>query len=439
MHGNVPSNTRRLLAVVAVAALASAAAACGDDGGTSSTARPTTTAAAATSTSAAPVTTSPSTVGATSPPSTITATSRSATTSASSAPPTTAATPAAAAGPALQAGIDEVVRRGVPGVAVLRRADGVTEVGAAGVADLSTGTPVSADTAFRTGSIAKPFLAVVVLQLVDEGVVALDDSVERWLPGLVPGGERITVQHLLGNRSGLFDYIADPQVLAPYLAGDAGHVWTPEQLVAIAVAHPPNFAPGTAALYSNTDYTVAGMLVERATSRSVATEVQERVIGPLALRRTSMPDTGELVAPYAHGYAADAGMLDVTALHPSLSSFGGNLVSTLGDLSVFLDALFAGGLLPDDLLAEMASATTSVSGEQLGLGLQVLDLPCGRFIGHSGSTPGYKGAAFRAVDGDRQFVILANSLTQSDAVGSPEAGVAFEAAAVEAACGDSGA
>ena len=201
----------------------------------------------------------------------------------------------------------------------------------------------------------------------------------------------------------------------------------------------PNFPPGTAALYSNTDYTVAGMLIERATSRSAAAEVQDRIIGPLALDGTSMPNTGELVAPYAHGYAADAEMLDVTALDPSLSSFGGNLVSTLGDLSSFLDALFAGRLLPNDLLAEMETATTSGSGEQLGLGLQVLDLPCGMFVGHSGSTPGYKAAAFQAVDGDRQFVIMANSLTQTDAVGSSEAGAAFDAAAIEAACGDSGA
>jgi D-alanyl-D-alanine carboxypeptidase len=331
--------------------------------------------------------------------------------------------------------IDEVVRNGVPGVAVLRRVDGAVEVAAAGMADLATSTPVTTETAFRTGSIAKPFVATVLLQLVDEGTVGLDDTIDQWLPGAVPGGDGITVRQLLGNRSGLFDFIADPQVLAPYLAGEIDHVWSPEDLVAVAAAHDPEFAPGTAALYSNTDYTVAGLIIERATSRPVAAEIEDRIIRPLALDRTAVPATAALVAPYAHGYAPDSAMQDVTAVDPSVSSFGGNLVSTLGDLSTFLDALFGGRLLSPELLHEMMTTTDSLSGEQLGLGLQALDLPCGRFIGHSGSTPGYKAAAFQAVDGDRQFVIMVNSVTQTDSVGSPEAAAAFDAAVNEAACG----
>jgi D-alanyl-D-alanine carboxypeptidase len=348
--------------------------------------------------------------------------------------PLTTATTAPPTSPELQRRLDEIVAAGVPGVAMLRRDGGDVEVGVAGVADVATATPVTAETVFRTGSVAKTFVATVMLQLDAEGVLSLDDTVEQWLPGLVPDGASITVRQLLGNRSGLFDFAADPQVLAPYLAGEVDHVWTPEQLVAIATAHAPNFAPDTGALYSNTDYTVAGMIIERATGQTVAAEVTSRIIEPLGLTRTSIPADGSLEAPYAHGYAADAGMQDVTAVDPSLSSFGGNLVSTTTDLGAFFDALFGGRLVTPDALAEMQTTSVALQGEVLGLGLQVVQLPCGTVVGHSGSTPGYKAAAFTDLTRDRQFVIVVNSLTQDDRVGEERAAAAFDEAVRFAAC-----
>jgi D-alanyl-D-alanine carboxypeptidase len=223
-------------------------------------------------------------------------------------------------------------------------------------------------------------------------------------------------------------------VLAPYLDGNLDHVWTPEQLVGISSEHAPNFAPGDGTEYSNTDYTLLGMIVELATSHSVADEVQRRILEPLGLEDTSVPSTPELTAPYAHGYFVDLDMADVTATHPSLSSHGGNLVSTADDLATFFDALFGGELLSPDALAEMQVTTTSAGGEVLGLGLQVFTMPCGTFIGHSGSTPGYKAAVFNDLEHDRQFVILANSLTLDDQVGNEAANAAFDAAATAFAC-----
>jgi D-alanyl-D-alanine carboxypeptidase len=416
---------RPIAAAVAVLALLGGVAACGDD---DSAATPSTSARSETTTttesSAAPPTTN---AAPTTPPTTPRSTNAPTTTAA-------AAVSAAPASASLQAGLDALVAAGVPGAAVLSRHGDHVEIGVAGVADRATGEPVTADTVFRTGSVAKTFVATVMLQLSAEGVVSLDDTVEHWLPGLVPGGDGISVRQLLGNRSGLFDFVEDPQVLAPYLAGELGHVWTSEQLVAVSNAHAPNFAPGTAALYSNTDYTLAGMIIERATSRTVADEVATRITGPLGLDHTTIPATGELAAPFAHGYALDAGMQDVTALSPSLSSFGGNLVSTVGDLSGFFDALFGGRLLPPELLAEMRTTSVSQVGEVLGLGLQVVELPCGSLVGHSGSTPGYKAAAFNGVADDTQFILLVNSLTQQDQVGDEAANAAFDQLAAIAAC-----
>ena len=88
---------------------------------------------------------------------------------------------------------------------------------------------------FRIASLTKTYTATVVVQLAGEGKLALDDPVERWLPGVVPNGAAITLRMLLNHHSGLFDYFNDPQTTAPYLAGDFGHVWTPQQLVAKGV------------------------------------------------------------------------------------------------------------------------------------------------------------------------------------------------------------
>jgi D-alanyl-D-alanine carboxypeptidase len=410
------TTNRMIPAVLAALLLVGGLAACGDDDAAS----PSPTTAAVATTATAPPGPSTSTARPTTRPAAVT---------------TTMAPTVPAASSELQARLDAVVAAGVPGVTMLRRDGTNVELGVAGVADLATAAPVDTDTVFRTGSVAKSFVATVMLQLDAEGVLSLDDTVEQWLPGVVPDGASITIRQLLGNRSGLFDFAADPQALAPYLAGELDHVWTPEQLVAMATAHAPNFAPGTAALYSNTDYTVAGMIIERATGRPVAAEVTTRIIEPLGLTHTTMPSDGALTAPYAHGYAADAGLQDVTAVDPSLSSFGGNLVSTPRDLASFFDALFGGRLLPPEALAEMQTTSVAVQGEVLGLGLQSVELPCGRFIGHSGSTPGYKAAAFTDLAGDRQFVIVVNSLTQDDRVGDEHAAAAFDEAVRFAACG----
>src|SRR4051794_30478244 len=165
----------------------------------------------------------------------------------------------------LQPELDALTAAGVPGAVLVvddPEADPITVV--SGVADTESGKPVRADDRFRIGSLTKPYVAVVVMQLAEEGTLSLDDTVEEWLPGLVPKGNQITVRDLLGHRSGLFEYEEDPRVLAPYLKGDFGYRWEPQELIAISTEHPPSAAPGTKVVYSNTNYTVLGLLVEAA-------------------------------------------------------------------------------------------------------------------------------------------------------------------------------
>jgi D-alanyl-D-alanine carboxypeptidase len=335
----------------------------------------------------------------------------------------------------LQPELDALTAAGVPGAVLVvddPQADPITVV--SGVADTESGRPVRAEDRFRIGSLTKPYVAVVVLQLAEEGTVSLDDTVEKWLPGLVPDGKQITVRDLLGHRSGLVEYEEDPRVLAPYLKGDFGYRWEPEELIRISTEHPPTAEPGTKVVYSNTNYTVLGLLVEAATDRSLAAELGERIITPLGLEATTFAVDGKLEAPYARGYLAGGKqLLDVTEISPSHYWAAGNLVSTAGDVARFYEALMEGELLDGNSMEEMTTFVEEAPGIERGLGVAHGDNECGTWTGHDGSVPGYDAVA-RNLDSGRQVVVLTNSVTKGDTIGSPAAQKALAEVVESASC-----
>jgi D-alanyl-D-alanine carboxypeptidase len=335
----------------------------------------------------------------------------------------------------LQPELEALVAAGVPGAVLVvddPQADPITVV--AGVADTESARPVQADDRFRIGSLTKPYVATVVLQLAEEGTVSLDDTVEEWLPGLVPNGDEITVVDLLGHRSGLFEYEEDPRVLAPYLKGDYGYRWEPEQLIRISTENPPTAAPGTKVVYSNTNYTVLGLLVEAATDRSLATELDERIFTPLGLEATSFVEDGVMEAPYSRGYLAGGKeLLDVTEISPTHYWAAGNLVSTAGDVARFYEAMMEGELLEEDSMEAMTTFVEEAPGLERGLGVAHGETECGTWTGHDGSVPGYDAIA-RNLDSGRQVVVLTNSVTRGDTIGSPAAQKAFAEVVESASC-----
>ncbi len=284
--------------------------------------------------------------------------------------------------------------------------------GAAGVRQLAGGT-VPTNGRFRVGSITKTFVSTVVLQLVHEGKVALDAPVAGYLPryGFDP---RITVRMLLRHESGLFNYTGEPNpdgTLEPgiplfgkdFVANRYRSV-TPDELIAVSLAKPPRFAPGTDWRYSNTNYVVAGQLVEAVTGTPWDVQVRKRILGPLGLRETVLPGNWVGVPdPHAHGYYTytDNGtprVLDATRLNPSWAASAGEIISTTRDLDTFVNALLGGRLLPADLLAQMM---TSSRFAPYGLGLELLDPgpTCGGVhFGHSGSIHGYLSLMFATPD-----------------------------------------
>src|SRR3954471_11454067 len=179
---------------------------------------------------------------------------------------------------------------------------------------------------FRAGSITKSFVATVALQLVGEGKLSLSDSVERRLPGILPYGDRVTVRQLLNLTSGVPDN-QDP-VNAEFLKGNMTRSWTPRELVALVAGKRPDFRPGTGWAYSNTNYVLAGLMIERVTGHSLGAEVRSRILTPLHLRDSSFPINDTVIpGPHISGYAfVGDETRDVTVLNPSGTWASGNLV-----------------------------------------------------------------------------------------------------------------
>lgn len=317
-------------------------------------------------------------------------------------------------GTALQAALDGMTATGAIGaIAEVRQGDAVWR-GSSGRSRIDGRQPAPVDGRFRAGSVTKTFTATVVLQLVGEGRLRLSDTAERWLPGLVPapGGDRITVRDLLQHASGL------PEYTDGLLDGDAPRdrfrTWTPAELVRRAVKdgnrdRPLLFPPGTGHHYSNTDYIVLGMIVEKVTSRSYGTEIDQRIIRPLGLRDTRLPGSSPFITgPHSHGYepveTADGTLVPVdwTTVNMSVAGAAGEIISTIADLDRFFRTLLGGGLLRPADLREM---TADPSGGGWGLGLEIATLPCGTIVGHGGDTPGYRTISFHTLDGTRQVTV----------------------------------
>jgi D-alanyl-D-alanine carboxypeptidase len=302
--------------------------------------------------------------------------------------------------------LDEAVRSlvsaGAPGAIVHARTGEDRYYAAAGYADVARHERADTRQRFRIASNTKAFTAVVVLQLVGERRLSLDAPVSRWLPE-VPSD--ITVRQLLNHTSGLYDPTTEKSFWAPYLSGDRGFIYRPRDLVARSLAHAR--VPG----YSNTNYLVAGLLIEKVTGSSAVSELYRRILVPLHLVDTSFPTVDPNIhGRHLHGYALD-GRTDMTVFSPSYDWTAGAMVSTVDDLAKFQRALFDGTLLSAAELRELKT-TTEVDGVAMGLGVDRLELPCenGERVvwATSGGGPGYGSYAMTTEDASRQLVVAMN-------------------------------
>jgi D-alanyl-D-alanine carboxypeptidase len=312
-----------------------------------------------------------------------------------------------------------VKRDHYPGaLASVRDDDGRVRHFTAGVGNRKTRTPVPTDGEVRIGSNTKTFTAVVVLQLVQEGKLELDAPVERYLPGLIRGtnidGNAITVRQLLNHTAGLPSYT---NFLAAGLLPYQHWYAEPRTLLDIALKDPATHAPGATFAYSNTNYLVAGLIVEAVTHRPIQEQITRRVIRPLKLRRTYFPQPGEerLRGPHPRGYHHDdpsKPLVDVSVQDPSFGWAAGQMVSTPSEINRFFVALLQGRLLKPETMRAMKTtvpATEMGEGARYGLGLIGRPLPCGDTgWGHGGTITGYLTANAATTDGRAATVAVTN-------------------------------
>ncbi len=310
---------------------------------------------------------------------------------------------------------DAVVAAGSPGALVLVDDRSSRREAASGLAVLRGHVPLDVRDRFRVGSITKTFVAVIVLQLVNEHLLRLGDTVERWLPGVVPGGSRITVRELLAYRSGLANYASDASFLRRTVA-EPRRRWTPRQLVRVALAEGPVARPGKRFAYASTNYVLLGLVVERATGTSLERQLRGRILAPLGLKGTSFVPGRRIPGGYAHGYAPTEhdGIVGSLATARDRSK-----VSASMGLGRRRDRLRRSRSLPFPwffcraacfhLLGLMRPAR----GTRCGLGLAAFRTPCGTAIGPTGALLGIVSAAWGSSDGRRRVVAMSNSFPLS--------------------------
>jgi D-alanyl-D-alanine carboxypeptidase len=285
--------------------------------------------------------------------------------------------------------------------------------------------------------------AAVIVLLAQEGKLSLDDPVSKYVPG-VPNGDNITIAESLEMRSGLYNYTNDP-IISATIDTDPAKVWTPAELLAIAFAHPPNFPPGTAYEYNNTNYALLGLVAEKVDGKPLAQVMHDRLFGPQNMQDTQLPAStvNTIPEPYSHGYlygsssvalvgeppyspevqaAARAGTLlpkDYTGVNHSNAAAAGGVISTADDLATWIKALVAGGVLDpayqrrwfDSLQPEDPSKP---EGQKYGYGIAQLSWGPNTIYFHGGETPGYNSKISYDPANDMTLIVWTNLTVSLD-------------------------
>lgn len=280
---------------------------------------------------------------------------------------------------------------------------------ASGEANVESKKPMEADYSFRIGSITKSFVGVVAMQLAGEKKLSLDDSVEKWLPGVVQGngydGNKITIRQLLNHSSGVADYLDGE--LKESLLQNSTQTFTAEQLISRALKHTP-----TTGGYSNTNTVLMKLIIQKVTGETYAEQIKKRIVEPLQLKETFLPENSQSIPENSpNGYFNNAGtLMDMTDLNPSFADAAGGMISTAKDLTTFFSALLGGKLLTPEIQKEMLTTVATPHGK-FGLGIQEVTLPNGTTIwGHQGGIPGFTNFAGGTKDGEHVIAMSINVL-----------------------------
>ena len=284
---------------------------------------------------------------------------------------------------------------------------------ASGVADIATSRPVKTTDRFRIASITKTFTATVILQLVDEGKLDLEASPNKYM-GNEPQTAGVTIRQLLNHTSGLFDYLEDQNFLE-MAEQEPLRKWQPQELLDFAFAHQPYFAPGQGWHYSNTNYIILGMLIEKVTGHKLQQELDSRIFKPLQLKNTSFETTPYLEGEHSEGYFETGGDRWLVTGDPSKGWASSAMVSRLDDMKVWAKALAEGHVLSPQSHQQQLQWVPTVKDSDFrkyGLGIEYV----AGLVGHEGDAFGYNCSMYYMPSTGATIVVLLN---QSFDTGGP--------------------
>ncbi|MFH1537849.1 MAG: serine hydrolase domain-containing protein [bacterium] len=316
-------------------------------------------------------------------------------------------------------------------------------VGTSGYSDPQNNVLITKNHVFRVGSSSKTFTAMGILQLAQENVLSIDDTVEKWLPGVLPTndlnqkiGELMTIRNLLNHTSGLANYFLADAFYGAYITAPTTQ-YTPQQLVDISIDADPNPTPSDEWHYTNTGYILMGMIIEAATGNSWKTEMRNRFITPLGLSSTVIPEKGQTtVSGYAKGHVdmfeasfgfigtEGADLVEFSEADPSGAWAAGAIHSTTEDLCTWITAIAKGQVLNEKYQIEMMRVIHAKDNFYYGLGI-VWD-PTTGLLGHKGQIPGYDCAMYYQVVYDVPLCVCGNR-TKGNAYQDVEAAVVYGA------------
>jgi len=291
---------------------------------------------------------------------------------------------------------------------------------AKGSADLFTHKPMNFSNLYRTGSLTKTFTGTIILELIEEGKLKLNDKISSYLPEL-PYSEIVSVKQILNMTSGYYEYSMDEYYKSEFSKNPLKK-WQPIELVNIALSHPLNFIPGTKWDYSNTNTIIAGLIIEKITSNSFKTEIENRIIKRYGLSNTFFPDDANMPTgkQYCHGYNSNInGIEDVSSSYdPSFAWAAGSLITNINDISVWLK-MQLGSVILNPLL-QFQRMNWVQMGDNDGYGLALMKVGNG-FIGHSGGIPGYSSVSLYQPQSGISVIIMFNIISNNPLADIPRA------------------
>lgn len=281
-----------------------------------------------------------------------------------------------------------------------------------GKSDPKNATEAKATDRFRIASVTKTFTAELLLMLADEKKLSLDDKLAKFFPE-IKNADKITLRQLLNHTSGVHSYTAIDE-FDKFVKSEPLKKWTGEELLKIVAKAEADFEPGANFMYSNSNYLLAGLIVEKVSGNKFSDELKKRIFEPLGMKNSYYAEGPQIEGAYFHGYEDT---LDVSLFDPSGPNFAGAIVSNLDDLKIWIESFSKGKLLSKEMYEQQLKLVGSDKNPESGYGLGIMSW--GSFLGHNGAITGYTIVALSS-PGAGVTIICMMPRSASDLQGAPE-------------------